>query len=159
MVRPSLQFVLRMRHTEDLPWAKLTLAGVTGGPRERADSRSGSFGEWCRFAAAGLRPRSFQDLAQLCYIPENLGAPANIHPCLGRWRVKSAPIDPRCPARNMLPIFPGLRLRIWSYLLRLVRRRCSIGPRTFGSTPQVFWTLAIPVIQSLKSSLPYISRC
>ena len=32
-------------------------------------------------------------------------------------------------------------------------------PRTFGSIPRVFWTLAIPVIQSLKSSPPCISRC
>src|SRR4029077_18393600 len=31
--------------------------------------------------------------------------------------------------------------------------------RTFGSMPQVFWTLAIPVIQGLKSDPPCISRC
>ena len=40
-----------------------------------------------------------------------------------------------------------------------VIKAVSDRPRTFGSTLQVFWPLAIPVIQSLKSILPYISRC
>ena len=43
--------------------------------------------------------------------------------------------------------------------LHPVIKAVSDRPRTFGSTLQVFWPLAIPVIQSLKSILPYISRC
>ena len=45
--------------------SKLTLAGVTGRPVRGLIQAAARFGRWCRFDAAGLRPRSFQDLAHL----------------------------------------------------------------------------------------------